>query len=124
MTKIKNNVEKLNALIRAGKLREAFEKYYGEDVIIQVNGSSPIKGKEENRTREMLFLQEIQELKSADINSVTFGGKDNNVSMTEWALSIKDKHGEQKTIYRVNVQHWEDDKIVHEKLYFCGDQKF
>jgi hypothetical protein len=124
MTKLKNNVESLNILIKEGKIKEAFEKYYAEDVIIQVNGSSPLIGKEQNRTREMIFLQEIEKLNSAEIKSVTFGGKDDNVSMTELAINIENKSGENKIIYRVNVQHWKDNKIVNEKLYFCGDQKF
>jgi hypothetical protein len=124
MTKLKNTVEKLNALIKEGKIRDAFEKYYGQDVVIQVNGNSPIIGKEQNRKREMIFLQEIEKLNSAEIKSVTFGGKGDSVSMTEWAINIKNKEGKQKTMYRVNVQHWKDDKIVNERLYFCGDQKF
>ena len=124
MIKLKNNVEKLNALIKEGKIREAFEKYYDNEVIIQVNGNASITGKEQNRTREMIFLQEIEKLNSAVINSVTFGGLEDNVSMTEWAINIDNKKGENKTIYRVNVQHWKDDLIVNERLYFCGDQKF
>jgi hypothetical protein len=124
MTKLKNNVEKLNALIKEGKIMEAFEKYYSDDVIIQVNGNSPITGKNQNRKREMIFLQEIEKLNSADINSVTFGGRSDNVSMTEWVINIENKEGGRKTIYRVNVQHWKDDKIINEKLYFCGDQRF
>ncbi len=124
MTKLKNNVEKLNALIKDGKIMDAFEKYYGNEVIIQVNGNSPIKGKEQNRRRELIFLKEIEKLNSAEIKSVTFGGVDDNVSMTEWAISIENKNREQEIIFRVNVQHWKDDKIINEKLYFCGDQKF
>jgi len=124
MTKLKNNVGQLNILIKKGKILEAFEKYYCEDVIIQVNGNSPVIGKEQNRKREMIFLQEIEKLGDAEIKSVTFGGIDDNVSMTEWAINIENKEGENKTIYRVNVQHWKDNKIINEKLYFCGDQKF
>jgi len=124
MTKLKNNVEKLNALIKEGNILDAFEKYYGENVVIQVNGNPSTTGKEKNRKREMIFLQEIEKLNSAEIKSVTFGGAEDNVSMTEWAINIENKEGEQKTIYRVNVQHWKDDKIINEKLYFCGDQKF
>lgn len=124
MMKLKNNVEKLNTLIQEGKIEEAFEKYYGEDVVTQVNGNASIIGKSENRKREMIFLQEIEKLNSAVINSVTFGGSEDNISMTEWAINIEDKNGKKKTIYRVNVQHWKDDKIINEKLYFCGDQKF
>jgi len=124
MTTLKNNVEKLNILIKDGKIMEAFEKYYGEFVVIQVNGNAPITGKEQNRKREMIFLQEIEKLNSAEIKSVTFGGTDDNVSVTEWAINIENKEGIKKIIYRVNVQHWKDDKIINEKLYFCGDQKF
>ena len=124
MTKLKNNVESLNILIKEGKIKEAFEKYYSEDIITQVNGNSPIIGKDQNRKREVIFLQEIEKLNSAEIKSITFGGIDDNVSITEWAIHIESKGGEQKTIYRVNVQHWKDDKIINEKLYFCGDQKF
>jgi hypothetical protein len=124
MAKIKNNVERLNALIKEGKIMDAFEKYYSDDVITQVNGNAPINGKEQNRKREMIFLQEIGKLNSANINSVTFGGKEDNISMTEWAINIENKEGDKKIIYRVNVQHWKDDKIINEKLYFCGDQEF
>ncbi|MEK6928291.1 MAG: SnoaL-like domain-containing protein [Nanoarchaeota archaeon] len=124
MTTLKTNVEKLNTLIQEGKILEAFEKYYSEEVSIQVNGNTPVNGKEQNRKREMIFLQEIEKLNSAVINSVTFGGNVDNVSMTEWAINIENKDKEQKTIYRVNVQHWKDNKIINEKLYFCGDQKF
>lgn len=124
MIKLKNNVEKLNVLIQEGRIMEAFDKYYGEEVIIQVNGNSPVTGKEQNRKREMIFLQEIEKLNNAEIKSVTFGGIDDNVSMTEWAIDIENKEGKRKIIHRVNVQHWKDDKIVNERLYFCGDQKF
>jgi hypothetical protein len=122
MIKLKNNLEKLNALIKEGKIAEAFEKYYDKDVVIHVNGNPPITGKE--RKREMIFLQEIEKLNGAQIKSVTFGGIDNDLSMTEWIIDIENKEGEKKTIYRVNVQHWKDNKIINEKLYFCGDQKF
>lgn len=124
MIKLKNNVEKLNILIKEGKIREAFEKYYGEEVIIYVNGNPPIVGKEQNRKRETIFLQEIEKLSGAEIKSVTFGLDEDSVSMTEWAIKIEDKDGKQKTVYRVNVQHWKENKIINEKLYFCGDQRF
>lgn len=124
MTRIKNNVENLNTLIKEGKILDAFENYYGDKVTIQVNGNPPVTGKDENRKREKIFLQEIEKLNSAVVNSVTFGGSQDNISMTEWAIDIENKKGEQKTIYRVNVHHWKDDKIINEKLYFCGDQEF
>lgn len=110
--------------MQEGKMVEAFEKYYGEGVITQVNGNPPVNGKDANRKREVIFLQEIEKLNGSEIKSVTFGGTEDNISMTEWAISIENKEGEKKIIYRVNVQHWKDNKIINERLYFCGDQKF
>jgi len=124
MIKLKDIVDKLNKLLKEGKILEAFEKYYDEKIVVQVNGNPPMFGREANRKREMIFLQEIEKLNSAEIKSVAFGGRDNNISMTEWAINIENKEGKKKVIYRVNVQQWEDNKIINEKLYFCGDQKF
>jgi len=122
MAKLKENVDRLNVLLKEGKIAEAFEKYYNLDVTIHIDGNPPITGKEQKR--EMIFLQEIERLINAEITLVAFGGVDDNISITEWAIDIENKEGEKKTIYRVNIQHWKDDKIINEKIYFCGDQEF
>lgn len=124
MTKLKNTVEKLNSLLQEGKIMEAFDKYYSEDVIIQVNGNHPVSGKESNKDREAIFFGEIEKLNSAEVKTITFGGLKDNIAMTEWAINIQNKEGESKIINRVNVQHWKENRIVSERLYFCGDQKF
>ena len=49
MKKLRNNVENLNFLIKEGRLSEAFENYYADEVIIQVNGNLPVEGKDANR---------------------------------------------------------------------------
>ena len=122
MTKLKENVNRLNALLKEGKIAEAFKKYYNLDVTIHIDGNHPITGKEQKR--EMIFLQEIEKLNNTEIKLVAFGGIDNDVSVTEWEINIENKEGVKKIIYRVNIQHWKDDKIINEKIYFCGDQKF
>jgi hypothetical protein len=109
-------VNDLNSLIKEGKIMEAFEKYYGEDVTIHENGNDPVEGKEENRKRGINFLWEIDEVYDAEIISVTLG---KDVSMTEWAIDVKTKEGVRKKIYRVNVQYWKSGKISTERLYFC-----
>lgn len=122
MTNLKDNVDKLNELLKNGKISEAFDKYYNIDVKIHVDGNPPITGKEQKR--EMIFLQEIEKLNSAEIMLVAFGGSNDDFTVTEWEINLENKKGKKMTIYRVNVQHWKDDKIIDEKIYFCGDQKF
>ena len=60
MIKLKENVNRLNALLKEGKIAEAFEKYYNVEVNIHIDGKPPITGKEQKR--EMIFLQEIEKL--------------------------------------------------------------
>jgi hypothetical protein len=122
MTNLKDSVIKLNALLKDGKIAEAFEEYYNIDVNIHIDGNPPISGKEQKR--EMIFLQEIEKLNSAEIMLIAFGGVNDDFSITEWEMNIENKEGEKMIIYRVNVQHWKDNKIINEKIYFCGDQKF
>ncbi len=116
--KLMTNVNGLNSLIKEGNIMEAFEKYYGDDVVIHENGNSPVTGKEENRKRGINFLWEIDEVYTAEVISVALGDL---VSMTEWSIDVKTKKGERKIVYRVNVQYWNDGKIVMERLYFCKD---
>lgn len=115
---LKNDVNDLNALIQDGRIMDAFEKYYGEDVVIHQNGNSPIEGKGENRKRGIKFLWEIDEVYDAKVLSVSFGDL---VSMTEWSIDVKTKSNIRKLLYRVNVQYWNARKIVLERLYFCHD---
>src|SRR3989344_2279615 len=109
MTNLKDNVNKLNELLRHGRISEAFERYYN------INVKPPITGKEQRR--DMIFLQEIEKLNSAKIMLVAFGGVNDHFSVTEWEINIENNKGEKKIIYRVNVQHWKDDKITDEKIY-------
>ena len=117
MNNLKDSVNKLNSLLKAGKISEAFEEYYNVDVNIHIDGNPPISGKEQRR--DMIFLQEIEKLNNAEIMLVAFGEVNDDFSVTEWEINIENKEGEKKIIYRVNVQHWKDDKIIDEKIYFC-----
>lgn len=41
MTKLKENVNRLNVLLKEGKIAEAFEKYYNVVVNIHIDGNPP-----------------------------------------------------------------------------------
>jgi len=45
-------LQNLNELIAAGKIVEAFEKYYDDNVVMQENDNPPMLGKAGNRQRE------------------------------------------------------------------------
>jgi hypothetical protein len=58
-TEIEQSINDLNNLVISGRLMEAFEKYYHDDVVMQENNLTPTVSKEANRQRELQFLQDI-----------------------------------------------------------------
>lgn len=59
MSTITEKLEGLNQLVISGKLLDAFEKYYHDDVVMQENEEAPVVGKDVNRKREETFLSNI-----------------------------------------------------------------
>ncbi|MFZ9387921.1 MAG: hypothetical protein ACO25B_08570 [Chitinophagaceae bacterium] len=49
MDDLKSNVEQLNQMILEGKILEAFDKFYSDDVVMQDNNYPQREGKSANR---------------------------------------------------------------------------
>ena len=81
MTTLLEKISDLNDLVLQGKVMEAFEKYYHEDVVMQENEESPTVGKSANRKREEEFLASLEEFRGAKPLKVTVG---EGISMVEW----------------------------------------
>ena len=54
---IQANVKDLNQMILEGKMMDAFEKYYADDVVMQEINMEPVVGKDANREREIKWLK-------------------------------------------------------------------
>lgn len=70
---LKTTFEDIKTLVLQGKAMEAFEKYYGEDVVMQENENPATFGKEANRQRELEFFSKLVEFRSAEVKNVAFG---------------------------------------------------
>ena len=55
MRTINEKINHLNQLVLNGKLLDAFELYYDDDVVTQENETHPTIGKDQNRKRENEF---------------------------------------------------------------------
>ena len=62
-TAIEEALNDLNNLVQEGKLLEAFERYYHDDVEMQENDLPPVVSKAANRAREQEFLDNIIEFR-------------------------------------------------------------
>ena len=80
---LKAAFEDIKQLVLQGNAMQAFEKYYGEDVVMQENQNLPTVGKAANRQREEEFFAKVVEFRGAQVKNVAFG---ENVIISEWFL--------------------------------------
>lgn len=114
---IKEDVKELNDMILQGKMMDAFEKFYADDVIMQENSEEERVGKDVNRKFEQEFMSNIEEFHSAKVNHVAFTD-DGDVAMVYWEMDITFKGGNRKKSAQVSVQKWKEGKIVRERFFY------
>ena len=111
-------ISDLNDLIMQGQFREAFEQFYHDELIYQLNDEQPLKGKEVIRQVKEIELADIIEFISAKPLKVTIGEQS---TMVEWELNDQHRiHGE-RNYTQVTVQDWKKGLIIKEKMY-CGSK--
>ena len=102
-------------LVLEGKAMEAFEKYYGEDVVMQENEYPAVVGKEANRQRELEFFSKITEFRGAEVKNVAYG---DNLIISEWFMDYTHADFGNRSYHQVSVQEWQDGKVKSERYYY------
>jgi hypothetical protein len=113
--KLLADLNHLNDLVINGKLMEAFETYYHDDVSMQENENSPVVGKASNRERELQFLNNIVEFRKASVKNKAVG---DNVSFVVWEYDYTHREWGVRNYAQVSVQHWKDGKIIREQFFY------
>jgi hypothetical protein len=114
---LKAAFEDIKQLVLQCNAMQAFEKYYGEDVVMQENENLPTVGKAANRQREEEFFAKVVEFRGAEVKNVAFG---ENVIISEWFLDYTHQDWGKRTYDQVSVQEWKDGKIVRERFYYAA----
>ncbi len=114
-TNIKPLVTDLNTMLTQGKLLEAFDKYYADNVVMQENNSEPRIGKEANRKSEEAFVGGVTAYNDVQILNSAVNG---NTAITEYFMDVDHKEWGHMAKTQVAVQEWKDGKIVKEKFYY------
>lgn len=112
----KQKAQALYDMIFAGKLLEAFEQYYHEDVVMTEMGEEPRKGKAINREYELKFLSMVKDVHGAGIDAIA-ADEDNKTVMIENWMDVTFQDGNRVKIAQVAVQVWDGDWIVEERFY-------
>lgn len=103
-----------------GKLLNAFDQYYAEDVVMtEPRGTR--KGKAECRKYEEQFLDSIQEFHNLEVTNIGANEED-ATSFVESMMDVTFKDGNRAQMEQVAVQQWKGDHIVHERFYYNNAQ--
>lgn len=105
----------LNQMILAGKIMEAFERFYAEDVVMQEGDGTTHDGKDTNRVREQQFVDSVAAFHGADVLAQAAVG---DVSFSEWRMDVTFQDGNRTTLEQVAVRRWRDGRVTHERFYY------
>ena len=100
-----------------GKMMEAFEKYYHNDIVmVEATGESR-KGKDANRKFEKEFMGMIKEFHGAGVTAITANEKEATTMVESW-MDVTLADGKRNKMEEVAVQKWKGDQIIHERFYY------
>lgn len=116
---LRQHVENLIEHIKGGKIIEAVETFYDDNVAMQENRNPPTKGKAANIEREKQFLAQVKEWKSTEIQNVAVEGTpEDGAAFIEYAFDFVNTDNKPVRYEQVSVQRWKDGKIVSERFYY------
>ncbi len=119
MSSIKENVNQLNNMILEGKILEAFEKFYADDIVMQDNETPLREGKEVCRQFEEAFVSNLTAFRGAEVKSVLVS-EAAGIAAVEWDFDYTHAEWGDRNYTQVAVQRWKDGKIVSEKFMYQG----
>lgn len=103
-------------LIGQGKLLDAFEKYYDENVIMHELGDAPRVGKTFNRQFEQNFLSSIKEMHGGGVLGMASDEASGKVYVENW-MDVTYQNGVRVNIRQVCAQTWKDGLVIREEFY-------
>ncbi len=115
MNNITENVHNLAEMISHGKLMEAFEEYYADNVSMQENEGDIRTGKDANRAAEKAFVGGITKINEINMLTIAVG---DNVSVLEYHFDVEHKDYGRINKNQVAIQIWQNNKIISEKFYY------
>ena len=105
----------LNQMVLAGQALEAFEKFYGDDVVMIEGNGVRHEGKDTNRTREQEFFASVEEVHVFELLGSAVSG---DRSYSEWVMDVTLKGMGRIKMEQAVVRQWRDGQISQERFYY------
>jgi limonene-1,2-epoxide hydrolase len=113
---LKEKTQDIYNMIGEGKLLEAFDKYYADNIVMtEPRGTR--EGKATCREYEEQFLDSVQEFHGMEVKAIA-ADEDAGVSFHETTMDVTFKDGNRVNMEQVGVMRWENGKIIHERFYY------
>jgi len=108
--------KELFKMIEEGKLLEALDNYYHEDVDIIADDGVERNGKHQAREYDKNLLKEIEEVIGGGVRNIA-SNEERRITMVEYWIELKFKNGNKKKMEEVAIQQWEGDLVIRENFY-------
>ena len=115
---LREKTQDIYNLVGQGKLLEAFDKYYADNVVI-TEPRGTWEGKVKCRAHEEEFLSMVKEVHGMEVKAIT-SDEEAGIVMHETSMDVTFQDGNRVNMEQVGVQKWKDGKIVHERFYYQG----
>ena len=112
-----DRITEIYDLLNQGKGLEAFDKYYGDEVVMIEATGDKREGKPANRAYEENFFGSIKEFHDAGVVSIA-NDEQRGITMVESWMDVTFKDGNRVRLEQIARQNWEDGKITEERFYF------
>lgn len=104
-------------MILEGKILDAFDKFYAEDVVMADKFTGDRVGFETCRKFEEDFVNNLTEFRGAEVLDKAVD-EENGLAFVKWHFDYTHEEWGNRDYKQVAVQRWEDGKIVHERFIY------
>jgi SnoaL-like protein len=111
---LQDRLEDLFSYIREGRILDAINEFYAENVAMQENSLPPSVGREANYEREKQFLSMVKEWKGFE---VTAKGVGEDVTFYETVMDWVATDDTPVHVEQVVIAKWKGGKIIQERYY-------
>ncbi len=112
---LRQRVDALNSMILQGRILDAMNEFYADDVVMAENDQAPTVGLAANLERERAFVAATQ-WHGLELQGVVVDG---HVAVVRWKMDFTNSaYGQRLAFTQVAVQCWAGGKIVEERFYY------
>jgi ketosteroid isomerase-like protein len=114
---IAERIADLNSMILEGKILDAFDKHYAQDVVMADNFNDNRTGFDACRQFEVDFVNNLTDFRGAEVLDVSVD-ENTGIAFVKWHFDYSHKEWGVMDYVQVAVQRWENGRIVHERFIY------